>query len=88
MCLKFCNNEIKTHNHHNCYYHIRDKTVCEIASSCTNLTYLHLGYSNKISDISVIEIAKSCQNLEYINIGGPHITDASLKEIAHSCPKL
>ncbi|CAJ0839269.1 1536_t:CDS:2 [Entrophospora sp. SA101] len=69
-------------------HHIKDKTICGIASLCPNLTYLYLGYSNNISDISVIEIAKSCKKIEYINIGGSGITDVSLKEIAHLCPNL
>ncbi|CAH1769377.1 10942_t:CDS:1, partial [Entrophospora sp. SA101] len=33
-------------------------------------------------------IAKSCQKLKYIKIGGAHITDISLKEIAHLCSNL
>ncbi|CAJ0846813.1 7504_t:CDS:1, partial [Entrophospora sp. SA101] len=69
-------------------HRIKDKTIYNIASSCPNLTYLYLGYSEYISDISIIEIAKSCQKLKYINIGGAHITDISLKEIAHLCSNL
>ncbi|CAJ0830016.1 7824_t:CDS:2 [Entrophospora sp. SA101] len=84
LFLKFYNNAIKASKPH----HIKDKTICGIASLCPNLTYLYLGYSNNISDISVIEIAKSCKKIEYINIGGSGITDVSLKEIAHLCPNL
>ncbi|CAJ0871615.1 2905_t:CDS:2 [Entrophospora sp. SA101] len=70
------------------HHRIKDKTIYNIASSCPNLTYLYLGYSEYISDISIIEIAKSCQKLKYIKIGGAHITDISLKEIAHLCSNL
>jgi hypothetical protein len=82
--LKLYNNTKGPHQRH----HIRDKTLCEIAISCPNLTYLNLEHSNHISDISVIEIAKSCNKLEHIHIEGSKITDVSLKEIAYSCPKL
>ncbi|CAJ0651598.1 2440_t:CDS:2 [Entrophospora sp. SA101] len=74
LFLKFYNNAIKASKPH----HIKDKTICGIASLCPNLTYLYLGYSNNISDISVIEIAKSCKKIEYINIGGSAISHPNM----------
>src|SRR5438128_976114 len=38
--------------------------------------------------LSIINIAQMCPNLEYLKIGSRKITDASLNQIACSCPKL
>ncbi|CAG8806102.1 18369_t:CDS:2, partial [Dentiscutata erythropus] len=69
-------------------YKLSDISLKKVAHLCTNLRYLKLKYNEHITDTSIVLIGQNCSYLEYLGLWGANITDASLKQIAESCPKL
>jgi len=56
LSLTFCSN-------------IGDECVIKLAKSCTNLTYLSLGFTN-VSDVGMNLVMDQCTRLQYVNASG------------------
>ena len=61
---------------------VRDAAVQALASSCPNLTTIHLSSCTNITDAAVQALASSCPRLTeaYLN-GCPNITDAAVRAL-------
>ena len=66
---------------------VTDALVVALASSCRNLTAIHLGLT-QVTDVGAQAIASSCRNLTTIYLRSTRVTDVGAQALASSCRNL
>ena len=66
---------------------VTDALVVALASSCRNLTAIHLGLT-QVTDVGAQAIASSCRNLTVIYLNCTQVTDVGAQALASSCRNL
>jgi len=70
-------------------HQISDASIISIATYCTGVQSLDLGWCTQITDACIISISIHCSGLQSLNLGDCHqITDASIISISKNCTGL
>jgi hypothetical protein len=68
---------------------VTDESIISIATHCTGLLLLNIGFCLLLTDASLLSIANHCPRLQELDVSGcEHLTDVSLISISTNCTSL